>query len=91
MKIGDSGVDSKVVVWVREFRLGRSREVRVGGQLSEEVRATPGVPQGIVLGSMLFLAYVNDIWRNMEPTAKLSAEDCKYTGKSLMITTKRCR
>jgi len=44
----------------------------VGGQLSEEVRVTSGVPQG----PLLFLAYVNDIWRNMESTTILFADDC---------------
>jgi len=48
----------------------------VGGQLSEEVRVTSGVPQGSVLGPLLFLAYVNDIWRNMESTIRLFADDC---------------
>jgi len=36
MKIANSGVDSRVVVWIREFLLGRTQRVRVGGQLSEE-------------------------------------------------------
>jgi hypothetical protein len=48
----------------------------VGGQLSEEVRVTSGVPQGSVLGPLPFLAYVNDIWRNMESTIRLFAVDC---------------
>jgi len=47
-----------------------------GRQLSAEVRVTSGVPQGSVLGPVLFLAYVNDIWRNMESTIKLFADDC---------------
>ena len=74
--IANSGVDPRVVVWIREFLLGRTQRVRVGGQLSAEVRVTSGVPQGSVLGPLLFLAYVNDIWRNMESTVRLFADDC---------------
>ena len=60
----------------KEFLLGRTQRVRVGGQLSAEVRVTSGVPQGSILGPLLFLAYVNDIWRNMESTVRLFADDC---------------
>jgi hypothetical protein len=69
-KIANSGVDARVVVWIREFLLGRTQRVRVGGKLSEEVRVTSGVPQGSVLGPLLFLDYVNDIWKNMASTVK---------------------
>jgi len=75
-KIANSGVDSRVVVWIREFLLGRTQRVRVVGQISEEVRVTSGVPQGSVLGPLLFIAYVNDIWSNMESTVRLFADDC---------------
>ena len=64
-KLAASGVDSRVVVWVREFLVGRTQTVRVGGQLSKEVKVISGVPQRSVLGPLLFLVYVNDIWRNL--------------------------
>ena len=64
------------MAWIREFLLGRTQRVRVRGQLSEEVRIRSGVPLGSVLGSLLFLAYVNDIWRNMESTIRLFTDDC---------------
>ena len=55
MKLAASGVDLRVVVCVREFLVGRTQRVRVGGQLSKEVKLTAGVPQGSVLGPLLFL------------------------------------
>jgi len=35
-----------------------------------------GVPHGSELGPHLFLVYVNDIWRNIESTIGLFADDC---------------
>jgi hypothetical protein len=76
VKIVNSVVDARVVVWEREFLLGRTQGVRVRGELSEEVTVTSGVPQGSVLGPLLFLAYVNDIGRNIKPTFRFFADDC---------------
>jgi hypothetical protein len=43
--------------------------------MSDKVRVTSGVPQGSILGPFLFLAYVNDIWRNIESTIRLFTDD----------------
>jgi hypothetical protein len=65
-------VDPRVVVWIREFSVGRSQRVRAGGQLSNEVR----VMSGSFLGPLLFLAYLKDIWRNIDSKIRLFTDDC---------------
>jgi len=53
-----------------------------------EVKVTSGVSQGGVLGSLLFIVYVNDIWKNIDSSIRLFAEDCiiyrKITNKNDM-------
>jgi hypothetical protein len=51
--------------------------------LSDEVTVTSGVPQGSVLGTLLFLAYVNDIGKNTESNIRLFADDCVFYRKIL--------
>jgi len=76
MKLSSPGVDESVVVWVREFLVGRKQRVRVGGQLSKEAKLTSGVPKSRILAPLLFLVYVNDIWRNIGSSIGLFGDDC---------------
>ena len=41
-----------------------------------EVKVISGVPQGSILGPLLFLMYVNDIWRNIDSSIRLFADGC---------------
>jgi len=86
MKMAALGVDLRVVLWVREFLVGHTQRVRVGGQLSKEVKVTSGVLQWSVLGPLLFLMYVNDIWGYIDSNIRLLADDCiiyrKITNKN---------
>ena len=76
---------SSVVLWIREFLVDRSQRVRVGKHYSEEVRVKLGESQGSVLDPLLFLAYVNDIWRNIESRIRLYADDCVIYRKILNV------
>jgi len=84
-KIAALGVDSRVLLWIMEFLKDCSQRVRVGRHYSGKVRVTSGVPQGSVLGPLLFLAYINDIWRNTKPKIRLFADDCIIYRKILNI------
>jgi len=78
-------VDSRVVAWIREFLAGRSQCWRRRA-LFEELKLTSGIPQGSVLGTLLFLAFVNDVWKNLEPTIKLFADDCIIYSKVINVS-----
>jgi hypothetical protein len=70
-----SAVELRVVKWIHNFLTGRSQRIRMDGHLSQ-VRVNSGVPQWSVLGPLQFVAYVNDILRNIEANARLFADDC---------------
>jgi len=86
-QLAASGLDSRVVIWVREFLVGHTQRVRVGGQLCKEVKVTSGVPQGSVLGPLLSLVYVNNIWRNIDSCIRLFIDDCIIYRKIRRIWT----
>ena len=55
------GIHPQVVNWIRSFLSDRSQQVVIDGHLSLAALIISGVPQGTVLGPILFLIFINDI------------------------------
>ena len=60
-KLHALGLDSLCINWFRSYLTGRSQVVDMQGVHSEFSDITCGVPQGSILGPLLFLLYVNDM------------------------------
>ena len=72
----NSVIDDKLVVnWVGEFLRHRFQSVRVGRQMSQKRKVDSGVPQGTVLGPLLFVIFVNDIVKGIQSKIRLFADD----------------
>ena len=74
-KIQQLGIVGKLFDWIKAYVSGRHQKVVLNGFQSNTRRVTAGVPQGSILGPLLFLIYVNDITENMECIINLFADD----------------
>ena len=75
LKLNSLGVRGKLLEWFQDYLSHRTQIVVLGGETSDPKELTTGVPQGSVLGPLLFLVYINDIVCNIESIMKLFADD----------------
>ena len=73
------GVQSSLIRWIEDFLVERSMTVYIKGKLSRPRLVTSGVPQGSVLGPMLFLVFVNHVASNLTCRYKIFADHLKYS------------
>ena len=72
------GITGNTAVWIKSFLGDRSQRVVVDGSASNSAPVKSGVPQGTVLGPLLFLCYINDLPSVIHPDSqvRLFADDC---------------
>ena len=75
-KLFGCGIDEKTLKWIDSFLCYRQQRVVVNGAKSDRAPVLSGVPQGPVLGPLLFSLYINDISTDTDSEIRLFADDC---------------
>ena len=60
-KLQSYNLNVNVIQWIRSFLCYRKQRVKINGCYSEWAEAISGIPQGTILGPILFIIYINDL------------------------------
>ena len=82
-KLWGYGVRGQVLKWVEDFLSDRYQYVSVNDKTSQKIPVTSGVPQGSVLGPVLFIYFINDLPDVIQCVSRIFADDTKAYDKAI--------
>ena len=77
IKIKSYGIEGKLYEWIKDFLSGRLQYVKVADSISDTKEVISGIPQGSILGPILFLIFINDLPDCVNSISTIFADDTK--------------
>ncbi len=90
-KLRSYGINGNMLKWFKDYISNRTQSVFVNSETSDIGHLSAGVPQGSVLGPLLFLLFINDITDSLGNLARLFADDTSLAYCSNNISTLETR
>ena len=84
-KLQAYGIDGNLMSWIKSFLSNRRQRVCVRGSFSDWSQVISGVPQGSVLGPILFIMHINDLFEQIQSSLWTFADDTKIYRPILTI------
>ena len=76
-KVKSYGIKGEILGWIAVFLSNRTQQVTMNGESSEFKKVKHGIPQGSVLGLLLFVMFINDLPEQVNSECYLFADDIK--------------
>ena len=76
-KLEGYGINGTLLKWLKNFLNERKQRVVINGKSSKWTDVLSGIPQGSILGPILFIIYINDLPGVVGSVCRLFADDCK--------------